>query len=73
MALTYVLLGLGMTIYVNQDEYVGALSPIAGIKLVVHRHDQHPFISEEAMVVGVGQKKEIKVSLVSTGDRKMYH
>ena len=53
-----------MTIFVNQAEYVGAMAPIAGIKLVVHRQDIHPFVAEEAMEVGVGQKKSIKVKLV---------
>ena len=53
-----------MTIFVNQAEYISALSQTAGIKLVVHRQDQHPFVEEEGIEVGVGQKKVIKVRMV---------
>ena len=53
-----------MTIFVNQAQYVGAMAPTAGIKLAVHRQDHHPFIAEDAMEVGVGQKKSIKVNFV---------
>ena len=54
-----------MTIFVDQTEYVGVMSPTAGIKLAVHRQDHHPFIAEDAIQVGVGQKKNIKIKLVS--------
>ena len=54
-----------MTIFVNQDEYIGALANTAGIKLAIHRQDMYPFVPEEGLEVGVGQKQEIYLNLVS--------
>ena len=55
-----------MTIFVHQDEYIGVLTRNAGIKLAVHRQDVYPFMEEEGMEVGVGQKSDIKLTLVGT-------
>ena len=55
-----------MTIFVYQDEYIGVLTHNAGIKLAVHRQDVYPFMEEEGMEVGVGQKRDIKLTLVGT-------
>ena len=53
-----------MTIFVNQDEYIGGLTHTAGIKLAVHGHDVYPFVAEDGAEVGVGQKQDIKLTLV---------
>ena len=53
-----------MTIFVNQDEYIGALTHTAGIKLAVHRQDVYPFVADDGEEVGVGQKQDIKLRLV---------
>ena len=53
-----------MTIFVHQDEYIGVLTHMAGIKLAVHRQDVYPFVAEDGVEVGVGQKQDITLTLV---------
>ena len=54
-----------MTVFVNQAEYIGALSPTAGIRLAIHKQDKYPFLADEGYEVGVGQKASVKLRSVS--------
>ena len=57
--------GLSLSIFVNQPEYIGVLSESAGIRLAVHRQDQEPFVEDDGINVGVGQKLAVRIRLVS--------
>ena len=57
--------GLTLTLFVNQDEYIGDLSSDAGVRIAVHRADQFPFVEDQGFNVGVGQKKSIRIRAVS--------
>ena len=54
-----------MTIFINQAEYIAALSETPGIRLAVHRQDHFPFVEDDGIDVGVGQKTQIKIGSVS--------
>ena len=56
--------GLTLTVFVDQSQYIGALSPTPGIKLAVHRQDHVPHM-EDAMEIGVGQKVAVRFRVVS--------
>ena len=56
--------GLQLTLFIDQEQYVSVLSPAAGIRLLVHRYDQHPFL-EEGIDISPGQLASVRVQLVS--------
>ena len=62
-ALSFVL-GLSLTLYINQAEYIGALTQSAGIVLAVHDVNTYPFISDGGIDIGVGQQMDVKVTTV---------
>ena len=57
--------GLVLTIFVNQREYIGVVSQSAGVRLLVHRIDHHPFLEDDGRDVSPGTLASIKVNLVS--------
>ena len=59
--------GVTLTVFVDQSQYIGALSPTPGIKLAVHRQDHVPHM-DDAMEIGVGQKVAVKIRAVSSCD-----
>ena len=55
-----------MTLFIEQDEYVTALSPAAGVRVLVHRQEKQPFPDEtDGFDVGPGQKSSVNIRLVS--------
>ena len=54
-----------MTLFIEQAEYVTALSPSAGVRVLVHRQEKQPFPDEEGFDVGPGQKSSVNIRLVS--------
>ena len=64
--------GLRLTVFVNQKEYIGALSQTPGIRLLVHRQDHYPFVEDDGMDIGTGVKTSMKLKFVRT-PFKNYH
>ena len=59
-----VILGLSLTLFVEQQEYVGVFSQTPGVRVVLHRQDQQPFPVDEGVVIGAGQKGDVKYESV---------
>ena len=53
-----------MMLYIDQKEYISALSPISGVRLVVHHNNHMPFPEDEGIDVSPGYKAEIKLRMV---------
>ena len=53
-----------MMIFIDQDEYIGSLSPIPGVRVLVHRPDIDPYPEDGGIDIGPGQRGDIKLSLV---------
>ena len=51
-------------LFIDQWQYIGALAPTPGVRLLIHRQDQHPFIEDEGSDVGVGELTAIKLRTV---------
>ena len=60
-----VLSGLSVMLFINQQEYIGALSQSAGIRFLVHRRDHFPFLEEEGQNAGPGTLSAVKLTLVN--------
>ena len=54
-----------LTLFINQREYIGVLSQSAGMRLLVHRADQHPFVEDYGIDVGPGTLTALKINMVS--------
>ena len=51
-------------LFIDQSQYIGVLAQSAGIRVLVHRQDQHPFLEDEGTDVGTGELTSIKLRLV---------
>ena len=51
-------------LFINQQEYIGALSQSAGVRFLVHRSDQYPFLEDEGFNASPGTLTSVKIRLV---------
>ncbi|XP_050401796.1 degenerin-like protein asic-1 [Patella vulgata] len=58
------LFGLSLELYLEQSEYIPALSPEAGVKVVVHPRNTMPFPVEEGISVSPGYATSIGLNAV---------
>ena len=56
--------GFSVMLFIDQSQYIGALAQSAGIRLLVHRQDHHPFLEDEGIDVGTGELTSIRLRLV---------
>jgi hypothetical protein len=54
-----------LLLYIEQHEYVGALSESAGARVTIHRHDQQPFPDSHGFNVLPGVQTRVGVRVVS--------
>jgi len=57
--------GLSMTLFINQPNYIPVLSPQAGVKLLIHKQGEVPQISEKGFNLAPGLKTSIALRYVS--------
>ncbi|XP_078617329.1 epithelial sodium channel subunit alpha-like [Branchiostoma floridae x Branchiostoma japonicum] len=51
--------GLQTTLYIEQDEYVPAVTPAAGVRVVIHQPGEWPFPADEGFDVGPGYSTSV--------------
>lgn len=56
--------GLSLGLMVEQDEYIGPMTHIAGAIVAVHRHDIHPFPEDDGIYLQPGRLTSIGVEMV---------
>ena len=57
-----------MILFIQQWDYIEALTPDAGVRVLVHRPEKQPFPEEEGFNVGPGQKSSVTLRMVSSND-----
>ena len=57
--------GLSLTLYINQPQYIPVLTQEAGIRVLLHRQGQVPIMEEDGFDVNPGTKSGIAVRYVS--------
>ncbi|OWF52765.1 Degenerin-like protein asic-2 [Mizuhopecten yessoensis] len=65
--------GLALELYLEQDEYIGSLSPDAGIKLTIHNQTSMPFPEENGINLAPGFKTGISLKLTEIIRAKAPH
>ena len=60
--------GLTAVLFLEQDEYIEALSPSAGARVLIHHRDEQPFPEDDGLDANPGQKMSIKLSMVGIID-----
>ena len=63
-------IGLSLTLYINQPQYIPVLTQEAGIRVLLHRQGQVPIMEEDGFDVNPGTKSGIAVRYVSNMDKK---
>ena len=58
-------LGLSLTLFINQLEYIGSLSQDAGVRVLIHRADLYPFMEDDGFNTGPGTLTSVKLTFVS--------
>ena len=58
------MIGLSLTFFVNQDEYVGDLADSAGLRLVVHDQSAMPLPEYQSLAISPGMVTYVGVSKV---------
>ena len=58
--------GLVLQLYVEEDEYIGALSHTEGVRVVVHEQGTMPFPDEDGFNVAPGTATSVSLTKVST-------
>ena len=58
-------LGLSLTMFINQAQYVPVLTPEAGVHAPLHRQRHAPLMDEEGFDVSPGTKTGISIRYVS--------
>ena len=62
--------GLSLTLYINQPQYIPVLTQEAGIRVLLHRQGQVPIMEEDGFDVNPGTKSGIAVRYVSNMGKK---
>ena len=63
-------LGLVLTLYIEQHEYISALTPSAGVRVLVHLQSVQPFPEDsEGIDVMPGRKTSVSVRKVTVSRR----
>ncbi|XP_066273655.1 amiloride-sensitive sodium channel subunit alpha-like [Branchiostoma lanceolatum] len=57
--------GLQTTMYIEQDEYVPAVTPAAGVRVVIHQPGEWPFPAEEGFDVGPGYSTSVGLQVTT--------
>ena len=60
--------GLHMTLFIEQPEYVGLLTPESGVRVSVHDPKQRPFPEDDGLTVAPGFATSIGIKQVRTND-----
>ena len=63
-SLDFVYTGLHLTLFTEQPEYIGILSPESGVRVSVHGADEEPFPEDLGVTVPTGQATSIGIRQV---------
>ena len=55
-----------VTLFIEQHEYIKALSPAAGVRVLIHHQYQQPFPEEDGFDISPGQKTTVALRMVSS-------
>ena len=64
-SLQIIFLGLSLSLYIEQNEYLDRVAPAAGARIVIHDSDQKPFPGDEGFIVAAGHTTSVYLSKVS--------
>ncbi|KAK3584639.1 hypothetical protein CHS0354_003925 [Potamilus streckersoni] len=59
--------GLALELNIEQDEYISALSPEAGVRVVIHKRGTYPFPEDEGINIAPGYMTSLGLKKVRTG------
>ena len=58
------LLGLSLTVNIEQDEYIPEISGSAGLRLLIHNQYNMPFVEDEGLALSTGQSSVVGIKKV---------
>ncbi|XP_041375089.1 degenerin-like protein asic-1 [Gigantopelta aegis] len=59
--------GLSLELYIEQTEYIGALSPAAGVRVLIHPRNSMPFPEDQGISIPPGYETSIGIRKVDIG------
>ena len=61
------LTGLSLELFLEQTEYIGALSPAAGVKVLIHPRNSMPFPEDQGISIPPGYETFVGIRKVNLG------